>query len=88
VSAYAYVVEFNECGLNSGGTEAAQDWWFRQWNQPGMVRRTTVVQAAPPGALLHIACDDKEEAEFVRDHMISHGIHHNLLKVKRLRGAR
>ena len=80
----SYVVEFNECGLNSGGHTQGQDWWFRQWNQPGMVARTTVIKAAPPGALLHIACDDKEEAEFVRDHMIENGIHRGLVKVKRI----
>jgi hypothetical protein len=39
----------------------------------------------PCGGVAQIPCEDKEEAEFVRDYMTGHGIRPNHVKVKRVK---
>jgi hypothetical protein len=78
-----YVVEVNECAINTNGHGAA--WWAEQHMRPGIWRRLTMVMAAPPGALWYVACEDKEEADWFRDHMVTFGgVHKSTVKVKRI----
>lgn len=74
----------NECGIfaNNGGAE----WWanFFIWARPSLI---TELILGPAGGHHHVAAPSKDDAEFMREHMISKGIHKTFVKVQRLSAA-
>jgi hypothetical protein len=81
----AYVVEVNECGIFATGL--GQDWWIHNVVTRPVYDRINWLAMTPCGGLAQIPCADREEAEFVRGHMVSHGIHARHVKVKRVRAG-
>lgn len=75
----------NECGIfaHQGGA----NWWaeFYMNARPGLI---TELILSPAGGHHHVAAPSKDDAEFMRDHMISKGIHQSYLKVQRLSAAK
>lgn len=60
-------------------------WWAEQHMRPGIWRRLTMVIAAPPGALWYVACEDREEADWLCGYMVtSGGVHKGTVKVRRI----
>jgi hypothetical protein len=79
----SYVVEVNECGIFASQLGAA--WWAANVLARPIAARITWAFMGPGGGVAQIACADKEEATFVRDHMVGHGgIHRTHVKVRRL----
>lgn len=78
-------VRVNEVVVNLYTPRETANWWalFRARGPAG---RFTVVTAAIPGDLVDVACDDRADAEWLRDHMIEQGIPKTALKI--LGGAR
>ena len=77
-----YVVQVNECGIFA--STIGTDWWITNVLMRPIAERIHWVSMSPGGGVAQIPCADKEEAEFVRDHMIGHGIHKAHVKVRRL----
>lgn len=78
-------IVLNETGLFSsgGGAAGASDWWIRQRYRFESSNRLRVLAQGFLGDTVEIGPLDKEDAEFARDHMIKHGIHKGLLKLRR-----
>jgi hypothetical protein len=82
-SSVRYVVEVNECGIFA--TTRGMDFWIEQILLRPIGQRIDWLFIGPQGGQAQIPCEDKEEAEFARDYMIEHGIHHGHVKVKRIK---
>jgi hypothetical protein len=82
----SYAVEVNEVGIFATGL--GKDWWVDNVIMRPIVNRITWLSMTPCGGVAQIPCEDREEAEFVRDHMVSHGIHAKFAKVKRAKAVR
>jgi hypothetical protein len=79
----AWAVEVNECGIFA--STVGMDFWFEQILARPVGNRIRWLSMCPSGGVGQIPCEDREEAEFVRDYMVAHGIHAKHVKVKRLR---
>jgi hypothetical protein len=55
--------------------------WWTLYRARGPAARFTVVTTSVPGDLVDVACDDRADAEWLRDHMIERGIPKTALKV-------
>lgn len=80
-----YVVEVNEVGIFASGL--GKEWWAENVLMRPIADRIHWVGLTPGGGVAQIPCADKEEAQFIRDHMIEHGISDKHVKVKLLRAA-
>jgi hypothetical protein len=59
------------------------DWWVLYVShQPA--ERLTCLAMSPCGGHWHVACDNRDDAEMVRDQIAGHGINPKLLKVTTL----
>jgi hypothetical protein len=69
----------NECRVFA--TNRGADWWvmFRA-HQPG---RFTDLVVSMAGNMVGVACEDREHAEWLRDHMISVGIPASALRIRK-----
>jgi hypothetical protein len=79
----SYAIEVNECGVFA--SRAGMDFWTDQILARPIARRIRWLKLGPCGGLAQLPCEDKEEAEFVRDYMTQHGILPNHVKVRRLK---
>jgi hypothetical protein len=81
-----YVVEVNEVGIFA--TRIGTDWWTSFLLRYTGTDRITWTGMCPQGGIAHVACDDREHAEWLRDHMTGHGgLHVRHVKVKKLTEA-
>lgn len=73
-------VRVNEVVVNLYTPRETANWWaiFRA---RGPASRFTIVTPAIPGDLVDVACDNREDAEWLRDHLIERGIPSTALKV-------
>ncbi len=76
----------DECGIFAVNGPAA-DWWaeFYIRARPGMI---TELVLTPAGGHHHVAAPTKDDAEFMREYMISKGVHNKHVKVQRLSVAK
>lgn len=79
-----WVVQVNEVLLNSIRGQTGADWWLHYSDRPGLAARTLLLCLAVPGRLIYLACTDKQEAEFLRSHMVDHSCHPTTVKVRRI----
>jgi hypothetical protein len=79
---FRYVVEINECGIFANGPAA--EWWVRNVLMRPIGNRLDWLTVNLGGGIAQLPCEDKEEAEFVRDYMLENGVHRTHAKVKRL----
>jgi hypothetical protein len=77
-----FAIEVNECGIFA--SRLGMDFWTDQILARPVGRRIKWLKLGPCGGLAQIPCEDKEEAEFVRDYMTAHGISPKHVKVKRV----
>lgn len=64
-----------------------KDWWTLYLaRQPD--ERITYLAITPCGAHIHLACDNRDDAQMVRDMIAGHGINPKFLKVARLAACR
>lgn len=77
----AWVVEVNECRVF--GTRWGSDWW-------GLYRlrmdfRMTDIVVSLGGNLVHVACDDEDEARWLATSMVAdHGLPKSAVKPKKI----
>jgi hypothetical protein len=81
-TAASFAVEVNEVGIFATGL--GEDWWVENVIVRPIGSRIKWLSMTPCGGVAQIPCEDREEAEFVRDHMVSHGVHAKHVKVKRI----
>jgi hypothetical protein len=76
----------NECGVFAGGG-AGSSWWAQFFirSHPG---RITTLTLSLGGGHHHVATDTKDDAEFLRDYMISKGVPKTHARVQRLSAAK
>ncbi len=76
----------NECGIfaHRGGA----DWWLTYHGRQADTGRIAQLALSIAGGHYHVACDSEEDAGWLRDHMVSMGVHKSHLKVQRLSAAR
>lgn len=81
-----WVVEVDEIFLNSTGAQdrTAMEWWAIHSGRPGIAARTIYLFWAPPGMLLYLRCDDREEAEFIAGFLVEKGLHPKGVTVRQL----
>lgn len=74
-------LQVNEC--RAFATGRGSTWWtdFRRRMEPA--GRITIITASLGGDLVHVACDSKEDAAWLRGHMTSEGIPESAVKVTR-----
>ena len=75
----SYAVEVNEARVLA--TRQGAGWWIAYRSQAERARRVTVVTPSIGGDLVRVACDDQEDAAWLRDHMADSGIPVTALKV-------
>lgn len=75
-------VRVNEVVVNLYTPRQTANWWAL-FRARGPVERFTIVTASIPGDLVDVACDDREDAEWLRDHMIERGIPKTALQIVR-----
>jgi hypothetical protein len=75
------VLEVNECRVNATGQGSG--WWHAWRGRMEPAGRITVVTASLGGDLLHVACDSREDAVWLRGHMVSAGVPASAVRVKR-----
>jgi hypothetical protein len=80
--AVSYAIEVNECGIFA--SRVGMDFWTDQILARPIARRIKWLKLGPCGGLAQIPCEDREEAEFVRDYMTAHGVLPNHVKVRRV----
>jgi hypothetical protein len=81
-----YVVEVNDVSVNANGH--GRDWWAAFQCSPRGIAGITWVDMSIGGGVAHVACDDREHAEWLRGHMVDHGgLHPKTVKVKKLKEA-
>ena len=74
------VVEVNECKVFATSSGAA--WWtaFRQRFDP--IGRITDVKVSIGGNLCHVACDDREHADWLAASMVEKGVPASAIKIR------
>jgi hypothetical protein len=70
----------NEVAVNLYSPRATANWWAL-YRAHGPAERFTTVTAAIPGDLVDVACEDTDDAEWLRDLLIERGIPRTALKV-------
>lgn len=70
----------NEVKVNCYSPREAANWWAL-YRAHGPAERFTTVVAAIPGDLVDVACEDVEDAEWLRDLMVELGIPCTALKI-------
>jgi hypothetical protein len=79
----SYAVEVNEAAIWS--TRMGVTWWNEWRLHQERTGRITIVMPSVGGDLVHVACDSKEDAAWLRGHMTGFaGIPERAVKVKRL----
>jgi len=77
-------LEVNECVI--WASQRGNDWWNEWRLRMEPLGRITVLKPSLGGDVVSVACDSREDAEWLHDHMISFaGIPKSAVKV--LRGA-
>jgi hypothetical protein len=75
-------LEVNECKIWASLLGA--DWWCEWRARMEPIGRITVITPSIGGDLVHVACDSREDADWLRNHMISFGgVHKNAVRVVR-----
>lgn len=79
-------VTVNECGIfaHRGGS----DWWLTYQGRQADTGRITTLTDSIAGGHHHVLCESEAHAEWLREHMISNGVHKAFLKVQRLAVAK
>lgn len=77
------VVEVNECCVFA--TTLGANWWV-QYLLANPPERFTVIRASIGGDLVHVACDNRDDAVRLRDHMIESGLPMRAVHVRVLSG--
>lgn len=72
----------NEVVVNCYSPRETANWWAL-YRAHGPAERFTTITAAIPGDLVDVACDNVEDAEWLRDLLIERGIPRTALKVIR-----
>jgi hypothetical protein len=67
---------------------SGRDWWFAQSARLECAGRTVVVDICIAGAHVHVAAEDRDEADWIREHMIASGVHQRAVAVKTLASCR
>lgn len=75
-------VVVDEVRLNSLGT-AGGAWWQEQAPHFYRSSKLRYLVAIPFGAVVELGPYPQDDAEFMRDHMVEHGVHHRALTVRR-----
>lgn len=70
----------NEVAVNLYSPREAANWWAL-FRAHGPESRFTTITPAIPGDLVEVACEDVEDAEWLRDLMIERGIPRTALKI-------
>lgn len=70
----------NEVVVNCYCSREAANWWAL-YRARGPASRFTTVLAAIPGDLVEVACEDRQDAEWLRDLLVERGIPKTALKV-------
>ena len=78
----SYVVEVNECAIFA--STLGSQWWTTNVLMRPIAARINWAATGPAGGIARISCADREEAQFIRDHMVSNGIHAKHVTVKRV----
>lgn len=73
-------VRLNEVVVNLYTPRETANWWAL-FRAHGPAERFTLVTASTPGDLVDVACDNRADAEWLRDHMIERGIPKTAIKV-------
>ena len=73
-------VRVNEVVVHLYTPRATADWWAL-FRARGPAARFTIVTTSIPGDLVDVACDDRADAEWLRDHMIEQGIPKTALRI-------
>lgn len=79
-------VEVNECRIFA--TQMGVDWWLLFRASGDRTGRIKTLVPSPAGELCSVACDSREDAQWLADHMISQGIPKSAVKVQAKAGAR
>ena len=74
-------VRVNEVVVNLYTPRETANWWAL-FRARGPRERFTTVTASIPGDLVDVACDNREDAEWLRDHMIEQGIPKTALTIR------
>jgi hypothetical protein len=74
------VLRVNEVAVNLYSPREAANWWAL-YRAHGPAERFTTVTAAIPGDLVDVACEDIDDAEWLRDLLIERGIPRTALKI-------
>jgi hypothetical protein len=70
-------------------TRLGVDWWLLYSSRFEGTPRMTCLGHLPQGADWHVACDSKEDAQWLAEHMVSHGgIPKAAVEVKQLKDCR
>lgn len=72
----------NEVKVNCYSPREAANWWAL-FRAHGPAERFTTVTAAIPGDLVDVACEDVEDATWLRDLLVEHGVPETALKIMR-----
>lgn len=72
----------NEASVNLYTPRATANWWAL-FRAHGPASRFTTITAAIPGDLVDVACDTREDAEWLRDLLIEQGVPPTALKIMR-----
>lgn len=75
-------VRVNEVVVNLYVPRETANWWAL-FRARGPAERFTIVTTSIPGDLVDVACDDRSDAEWLRDHMVERGIPRTALRVIR-----
>jgi hypothetical protein len=73
-------VRLNEAVVNLYTPRETANWWAL-FRAHGPVERFTTVTTSIPGDVVDVACDDRTDAEWLRDHMIEQGIPKTAIKI-------
>ncbi|OHV23249.1 hypothetical protein BBK14_24315 [Parafrankia soli] len=64
-------VEVNEVKVL--GTGRGADWWTLYRSRAERVGRVKIVRTVLTGDIVRVACDDRDEAQWLAKHMVNHG---------------
>lgn len=73
-------LRLNEVAIFCNTPRETGEWWAH-YRAHGPASRFTVVTSALPGDLVDVACEDTDDAEWLRDQLIERGIPKTALKI-------
>lgn len=80
----SYVVEVNEVNVSFYSAKDARDWWQMFRLRYKDTDRITDRDVTIPGGFASVACDSKDDAEWLARHMVEHGgLNKTAVNVKR-----